>query len=154
MIKWLLNRINQSWNKAEIVSLSNVSFWDCNQPSFKAGKELKMFFLIVLIPLLVLNRFPHVDFCRNHSSSLEVKSSTSFWESIVPWCQRPTTPPSGAGRAASRLCWDPLSQPSLELSIESKSSLRLLRSSLIPATKAFAGTKTLTQSVVVSFSSF
>lgn len=133
MIKWFLNRKNQSWNKAEIVSLLNVIFWGSNQPSFKAGKELKMFFLIVLIPSLVLNRFPHVGFYRSRSSSPVVRSSTSFWGSIVPWCQRPTTPPSGAGRAASRLCWDPLSQPSLELSIESKSSLRLMRSSLIPA---------------------
>lgn len=105
-----------------------MDFWGCNQPSFKAGKELKMSFLIILIPLLVLNRFPHMDFCRSHSSSPEAKSFTSFWGSIVPWCQRPTTPPSGAGRAASRLCSDPLSQPSLELSTESKSSLPLIHS--------------------------
>lgn len=156
MIKLLLNRINQSWNKAEIISLSNVTFWGCNQPSFKAGKELKMF-LIILISLLVLNRFPLMDFCRSHSSSPEAKSFTSFWGSIVPWCQRPTTPPSGAGRAASRLCSDPLSQPSLELSTESKSSLPLIHSSthpLIPATKGLVWVHKLWQSVVVSFSSF
>lgn len=154
MTKGLLNRINQSWNKVEIISLSNVTFWSCNQPSFKAGKELKMFFLIILIPLLVLNLFPHVDFCRSHSSSPEAKSFTSFWGSSAPWCQRPTTPPSGAGRAASKLCSDPLSQPSLELSTESKSSLPLIRSSLIPATKGLVGAHKLWQSVVVSFGSF
>lgn len=65
-------------------------------------------------------------FCRSHSSSQVVKRSTSFWGSIVQLCQRPTIPPFGAGRAASRLCWDPLSQPNLESSIESEPLLWLM----------------------------
>lgn len=64
----------------------------------------------------------HFDpFCRSRSSSPGVRSSTTSWGNNVRWCQRPTTPPFGAGRAASRLCWDPSSPPNPGSSTESQS---------------------------------